>query len=119
MRMRLLVLAAFALGAPASATPPRDNLDTAARDYVRLQLAIGEKEDGYIDAYYGPENLRAEGKAAAAHADLATLRHRAELLRSQIEKLGAHATGERARRVRFLTAQLTAAITRLRMLQGE
>src|SRR3954453_1454148 len=118
MVRRLLLLVPLSLAAAAAAAP-RDNFDTAARDYVRLQLAIGEKEDGYIDAYYGPENLRAEGKAAAAHADLAALRQRAELLRSQIVQLGGHATGERARRIRFLTAQLTAAITRLRMLQGE
>ena len=119
MRLRVLFLASIMFGAAAPAAPPRDNLDAAALDYVRLQLAIGEKEDGYIDAYYGPENLRVEGKEAAAHADLAALRQRAELLRSQIERLGAHSAGERVRRTRFLTAQLTAAITRLRMLQGE
>ena len=62
MRLRLLFLASIMFGAAAPAAPPRDNLDAAARDYVRLQLAIGEKEDGYIDAYYGPENLRAEAR---------------------------------------------------------
>src|SRR3954454_2136301 len=106
MRMRLLVLAAFALGAPASATPPRDNLDTAARDYVRLQLAIGEKEDGYIDAYYGPESLKADGKALAARSDLPALQRRAEVLRARAERLGARSTGESARRARSVAAQL-------------
>ena len=32
-------------------SPGTDGLDAAARDYVRLQLAIGEKEEGYLDAY--------------------------------------------------------------------
>jgi hypothetical protein len=118
VRMLLLTLALALAGSAAPAAAP-DKLDAAARDYVRLQLAIGEKEDGYIDAYYGPASLRAEGKAIAASADLPALRRRAEALRSRIERLGARSTGDRARRAHFLTAQLTAAVTRLRMLQGE
>lgn len=117
---RMLLLVLTGLLATSAAPPPSPaNLDAAARDYVRLQLAIGEKEDGYIDAYYGPETLRAEGKAIAARSDLPELQRRAEALRSQIERLGAKATGENARRARFLATQLTAAITRLRMLRGE
>ena len=117
---RKLVLA-FALVSAASPSigAVRDNLDSAARDYVRLQLAIGEKEDGYIDAYYGPESLRAEGKAIAARSDLSALRRRAEALRARVQRLGAQSAAEPARRSRFLAAQLTAAVTRLRMLQGE
>src|SRR5438270_7118461 len=111
-----LVLSLFASRVPAA---PADSLDTAARDYVRLQLAIGQKEDGYIDAYYGPETLRAEGKAIAAQSDLPTLQRRAEQLRTRIEHLGRNSTGLQARRARFLAGQLTAAVTRLRMLRGE
>ena len=29
---------------------------------MKLQLDIGEKEDGYIDAYYGPPEWQAEAK---------------------------------------------------------
>jgi hypothetical protein len=36
-----------------------------------------------------------------------------------VQRLGARSTGEQARRARFLAAQLTAAVTRLRMLRGE
>ena len=66
MRQALVLIVAL-LASSVPAAPTRDSLDAAARDYVRLQLAIGEKEDGYIDAYYGPEQLKAEGKALAAH----------------------------------------------------
>ena len=114
---RFLVLSLF-VSSPVPAAPA-DSLDTAARDYVRLQLAIGQKEDGYIDAYYGPETLRAEGKAIAAQSDLPTLQRRAEQLRTRIEHLGRNSTGLQARRARFLAGQLTAAVTRLRMLRGE
>ena len=69
--MRLTIaISALLLTAPLQAAARADSLDAAARDYVRLQLAIGEKEDGYIDAYYGPDQLKADGKALAARSDL-------------------------------------------------
>ena len=119
MIARALVIAsalAFAGAAQASAAP-RDALSAAARDYVVLQLAIGQKEDGYIDAYYGPPALDAEGKALAKAAGLPALQRRAETLRGRVARLGT--SPQSRRRARFLQAQLTAAITRLRMLQGE
>jgi hypothetical protein len=119
MLSRLLLLAPIAIASAAAAPPPRNSLDVVARDYVRLQLAIGEKEDGYIDAYYGPEGLRNEGKALARHSDLKQLGRRARELRDRVETLGKTAGAGNARRTRFLAAQLTAAVTRLRMLQGE
>lgn len=114
MSRHVLFLVPLAFAGAASAAPARDNLNLAARDYVRLQLAIGEKEDGYIDAYYGPDALKAEGKALAAQSDLPALQKRAQALRARIERLGG-----KTPRAHYLTANLTAAVTRLRMLQGE
>ena len=119
MLKRLLFIVPLALAAAAPAAPARDSLDLAARDYVRLQLAIGEKEDGYIDAYYGPGNLKAEGKALAARSRLPALQRQAEALRLRAKRLGVGASPSNARRARYLENQLTAAITRLRMLRGE
>jgi hypothetical protein len=103
------------LSACRAVEPPADSLAAAAREYVRLQLAIGEKEEGYIDAYYGPEELRAEGKAIAAAEGLPQLAARVVALSGRIAGLQA----VEPRRARFLLAQLTAAKTRLRMLGGE
>jgi hypothetical protein len=119
MYRALSFLLPLAIACGSVAAPAADSLDQAARDYVRLQLAIGEKEDGYIDAYYGPDALKAEGKTLAQKSDLAQLKADAEALRSRTEKLGKGASPLNARRSRYLEAQLTAAITRLRMLQGE
>ena len=94
---------------------PVDTLDAAARDYVRLQLAIGEKEEGYIDAYYGPDELKAEGKALAASSAPDALRSRVGELAGRVRALQA----SEPRRAAFLLAQLTAADTRLRMMAGE
>ena len=65
---RPIAFAALLLVAACSHTRslPADNLDAVARDYVKLSLTIGEKEEGYIDAYYGPPEWREEVRMAAA-----------------------------------------------------
>ena len=99
---------------------PSDTLDRAARDYVLLSLAIGEKEDGYIDAFYGPPPLRTEALRLARDRDPAALQGDAEALRGRVRALMPQAGGAMdTQRARFLEGQLTAAITRLRMLRGE
>ena len=114
-RIALAAIAAATLSACASAPPAAPTLDSLASDYVRLQLAIGEKEEGYIDAYYGPAELQAEGKAIGAAESLPRLAARVAALKARI----AAQPAADARRAAFLQAQLTAAATRLRMLQGE
>jgi len=96
---------------------PRDNLDSIARDYVELSLTIGEKEEGYIDAYYGPPELQATAKAEAPKLSLTELAKRTDALAARVAALKPE--GVDARRGAFLAAQLTAARTRLRMIAGE
>jgi hypothetical protein len=114
---RPLLTAAALLGLASCATikPPVDSLDAAARDYVVLQLAIGEKEEGYIDAFYGDDTLRARALTLAKASDLPALTERVRTLSQRIGSLA----GPDDRRARFLRMQLRAAETRLRMLQGE
>ena len=91
-------------------------LDALAERYVKLELAIGTQEPGYIDAYYGPPEWKAE-----AEADPGT---KAQLLVHTIALRGAIRAARPAdalgrRRVAWLAAQLTAAETRLRMMMGQ
>ncbi len=95
-----------------------DNLDEIAADYVQMTLEIGEREPGYVDAYYGPKEWADAAKAAPR-----SLQELAEQASSLSDRAGAIDAGalqpiERRRRD-FLLAQLRAAQTRLRMLQGE
>ncbi|HYN46429.1 MAG TPA: hypothetical protein VES64_07030, partial [Allosphingosinicella sp.] len=94
-----------------------DSLGAVARDYVGLTLEIGERDDGYVDAYYGPPEWRAAARANPR--TLPRLAVAAAALRSRAEAIGAGSGTVEERRKRFLIAQLTAASTRLRMLQGE
>jgi hypothetical protein len=119
IRTLVAALAAFALAACARISEPPADLDAIARDYLLLQLTIGEKEDGYIDAYYGPPEIREQAKSEAATNDLPQLARRAAALRERIAGAEQESGSLDARRAAFLDAQLIAAQTRLRMMQGE
>ena len=113
----LFLLAAFVLAGCVSSGPARDSLDVVARDYVKLQLAIGEREEGYIDAYYGPPEWQAEAKTNAETP--AALAQRAAVLTVRLRSLADGRLDPMERRRRdFLLAQLKAASTRLAMMQG-
>ncbi|HEX8262530.1 MAG TPA: hypothetical protein VF547_06625 [Allosphingosinicella sp.] len=114
----LLLLAALLLAGCASTGPARQSLDAIARDYVKLQLAIGEKEEGYIDAYYGPPEWQAEAKLKPQ--SLPELAARAGVLAVRLRSLAdARLQPIERRRRDFLLANLRAASTRLRMIGGE
>ena len=119
MKFPALIGLAAALAACQQSPPakPSDSLDSIARDYVRLSLTIGEKEEGYIDAYYGPPEIQVEAKAEAPKLALPELAKRTDALAARVTALKPE--GQDARRAAFLTAQLTAAKTRLRMMAGE
>ncbi|HYG46378.1 MAG TPA: hypothetical protein VD846_00410 [Allosphingosinicella sp.] len=114
----LIVLAALLLAACVSTGDARDSLDSIARDYVKLQLAIGEKEEGYIDSYFGPAQWQAEAKLKPV--TLPDLAARAGVLSVRLRSIADSRLDPMERRRRdFLLAQLRAASTRLRMMQGE
>jgi hypothetical protein len=117
MKLPALILALLLVGC-ASMNGGRESLGSIAADYVRLQLEIGEKEPGYIDAYYGPADWQAAAKLAP-HS-LPELAARAAVLSTRLTALRAAALDPiEVRRRDFLLAQLKAAATRLRMMQGE
>ena len=60
----LMLVGACATQPAPAADPSGDNLDAIARDYVALILEIGEREPGYVDAYYGPAEWQAAATAS-------------------------------------------------------
>jgi len=95
-----------------------DSLDEIAKDYVQMTLEIGEREPGYVDAYYGPQEWADAAKAAPR--SLADLSREAAALADRTNAIDASELQPiEQRRRAFLLAQLRAATTRLRMLQGE
>ncbi len=98
--------------------PGGDTLDAIARDYVALTLEIGEREPGYVDAYYGPAEW-----AEAAKADPRTVPQLIQSAATLTERLEAISTAGAepavVQRRKYLLAHVSAAAARLRMLSGE
>ncbi|PHR70484.1 MAG: hypothetical protein COA66_11870 [Arcobacter sp.] len=86
--------------------------NTLAREYVSLVLSLGKHHKYYIDAYYGPDELRSD-----------TLISLDDLLLSfntLIKKVDAFVIDEaQVRRKEFLYLHLLSARTFLKMIQGE
>lgn len=116
--MKYLAFLLLLLSGCVSTSAGRDGLDSIAADYVRLQLEIGEKESGYIDAYYGPPEWQAQAKLTPR--TLPELEARAAVLQTRLASITPAVLDPiQLRRRDFLIAQLKAASTRLRMIRGE
>ena len=125
--MRALILSCLLfLSACATAAPPAPSADAAlnplARDYVGLILEIGEHEDGYVDAYYGPAEWLAEAKANPRAVPqliqaAATLTARLNAVPDAVPDAGLDPMS--LQRKTYLLAHVSAAAARLRMIAGE
>jgi hypothetical protein len=95
-----------------------DSLDAIAESYVALILEIGEREPGYVDAYYGPAEWQ-----AAAHANPRTVPQLIEGAAALTARLNVvpirGAEPVVVQRRKYLLAHVSAASARLRMLSGE
>jgi len=120
---RLPVLCALLLagcggerGASSSADPAR--LDPIARRYVVLALALGHHDSNFVDAYYGPDSLKAA--ADAESLSVPQVRAAAESLIAVLgDRIPTYADSLVGLRHQYLRVQLGAMATRARMLGGE
>ncbi len=114
----LLLLGACASTPAARPDPSGDSLDAIARDYVALILEIGEREPGYVDAYYGPPEWAAAAKASPREVP-ALIQDAASLTQRLNAVSTAGAEPAVAQRKAYLLAHVSAASARLRMIGGE
>ena len=113
-----VLAAALVLGAPAVASPGSDLLDRIAVDFVRMTLEAGEREPGYVDAYYGPREWQDTAKLAPR--PVSVLRKEADRLRMLLDKVpDKDLAADQRRRKTFLKGQIKAAQTRLAMIAGD
>jgi hypothetical protein len=112
----VLTLAQACGSAPAPADPAA--LDPVARRYAVLGLALGRHDANYVDAYYGPDSLRAA--ADAESLGVAQIRASAESLIAVLgDDVPRYEDSVAAMRHRYLRVQLGAMAARARMLGGE
>ena len=123
MRRRATLLAALLLACggergPARSAPDPARLDPVARRYVVLALGLGKHDPAYVDAYYGPDSLKAV--ADAESLTVAQVRSAAESLIAVLgDTVPAYADSLVRLRHQYLRLQLGAMATRARMLGGE
>ena len=116
MRARLLILAALASACTAHAPGrPAAAIDAAAESYVRLVLALGERDPDSLDSYYGPAAWQNE--ARARHATLAEIQADAHALAGSLTGLATTSPALDVRRT-FLLRQLRAVAARVDLLRG-
>lgn len=114
----LAAVIAVSLGAPALASPASEMLDKIAGDFVRMTIEAGEREPGYVDAYYGPREYMVAAKAAPRPVYL--LRKEADRLQGLLAFVpNKDLTPDERRRKLFLKGQIKAAQTRLAMIAGD
>ena len=99
---------------PGKQTAPRP-LDAIAQDYVRLALALGERDPDSLDFAAVPEPLRAE--MHARYLTLDAIGSQAEALRGAVA-LAPQGDAEARQRAEFLELQLGAMTSRTAMLRG-
>ena len=92
-----------------------------AEDYVKLVLNIGQYDDDFVDAYYGPEEWRKGLKQNLQFDSIAykILSTQADELLNELESLGEYKADElETLRFRYLYKQLLACKTKIFMLNG-
>jgi hypothetical protein len=98
---------------------PDQHIDALAQQYVRLALAIGQYDEPFVDAYYGPDSLKPTApKSSVFPKDslLAAVR----MLKQQIDRVGSSdTTGTTGIRARWISDQLTSFDRRIRIFSGE
>jgi hypothetical protein len=110
----LSLAAAQQRGAPAGNADP---MATISSEYIRLVLALGKHDADYVDAYYGPAELKREAEAAALSLD--AIGERAAALSARVNAAPAGSDELARLRHQYLEKQLGALTARVRMLKGE
>jgi len=101
-----------------SAVQAGDPMAQISREYVRLVLAMGDHNKDYVDAYYGPEDIKAE--AAKAKLSLDDIGKSVTTVAQLLKGVPVEGRDELWQlRHQYLNKQLAAMSARVRMLKGE
>jgi hypothetical protein len=93
------------------------DMNRMAESYIKLALALGRHDEDYVDAYYGPSNLKEEVEAEPRSLD--DIGRRARSLRDDLRLIPAgEAPLDRARH-RSLSRHLESLIARVDLVAGK
>ena len=107
------MIAALTLGA---CTSPEPDLDELAREYLFLELSMGQHDEAHVDAYFGPEELRTAAEETALTLD--QILTASQDLAARLAAIDAQDT-MLVMRIDALLARLRALDTRIAINKGE
>ena len=98
------------------ATP---DINALAQQYVRLALVIGQYDEAFVDAYYGPDSLKPTAPAAAVFPKDSLLAA-TQALKAQFDQIAlTDSLGAAGHRAAWIADQLIAFDRRIRIFSGE
>ena len=114
-----ILLWATGSGSPQIQTGKTDAtpMNALAERYVKAVLAMGQHDKDYVDAYYGPPELKQQ--AEASKIDLDAIAAQARAIRADLAKLPAGDTEMDRLRHSYLDRQLSSLDARIRIVKGE
>lgn len=121
-RISVLLLSTFVAGcgpeAPSEPLAPASDLGSLARNYLFLELSMAWHDNGHVDAYFGPEEIRDAANQAQISMD--EIDTRAKDLTAKLQDNSAIATdlSENAR-IDGLVRRLGALRTRIALKRGD
>jgi hypothetical protein len=93
-------------------------LNKLAEDYIRLGLSIGQYDEAFVDAYYGPDSLKPATPRAAQFPKDSFLTA-IQRLQNELKNLAAMETNDTLRlRTSWINSQLTAFGRRVKIFSG-
>ncbi len=121
MKLRNSIILATILVAACGNEPvesPAGDLDALAAEYLFLELSMGLHDGAHVDAYFGPEEIRANAEISAL--PLAEIELRAEAMANRLRNWpGESSDAMQAARIDNLVQRLGALTTRIALNKGE
>ena len=121
MKLRFGIIFSIIVAAACSNEPadtPAGNLDTLAAQYLFLELSMGLHDGAHVDAYFGPEDIRANAESAAL--PLAEIESRASTMATRLLNWPVEPSDAmQSARINNLVQRLGALDTRIALSKGE
>ncbi|NUN68675.1 MAG: hypothetical protein HUU02_03085 [Bacteroidetes bacterium] len=113
----MIALSLISLTAAPQRKDYKEALNETAEQYVRLILDIGQHDPDFVDAYYGPKEW--QDAAKTMNYRLTALLDRTEAIITRVKRIRVPKKDEKhTLRKTYLLKQLTAAQTKVQMLNG-
>lgn len=116
----MLLLGLLACSPGTKEETERLSMDTLAERYVRCILKMGQYDSDIVDAYYGPEEWKPFSNTEAENIPSRYFQEELQLIQEHLALYKAsELSSQKQQRVSMLAKQVQAALTKLKLMEGE